>query len=203
MKGAIILIFFLTALGLGLFLTDLWLGLRNSRYNWLIEEYECGYLPEHPCKGDFDGDGRLTHIEVKRRHDALVELPPHFAGNKDEGVLNVFSLDNTLRTHVGVRNESGRARLIVYDGTGWPAQKRTVRDVYAWQGDKWFEMTPTEAEMEILSAMAARDDTGTFHQWVIFYLLAWPTRVVYVSLFLAATLVYRKYSRAGTVSAGH
>ena len=116
-KGAIILIFCLSALGLSLFLTDFWLGLRNSRYNWLIEEYECGYLPEHPCKGDFDGDGRLTHIELRRHHDALVELPPQFAGNKEEGVLNIFSLDNTLRTHVGVRSESGRARLIIYDGS--------------------------------------------------------------------------------------
>ena len=194
-KGAIISIFCLAALGFGLFLTDFWLGMRNSRYSQLIEEFECGYLPEDPCKGDFDGDGRLTQIELKRHHDALVELPPHFAGNKHEGVLNIFSLDNTLRTHVGVRSESGRAHLIIYDGSGWPSQMRTVRDVYAWHGDKWFEMTPTETDMEILSAMAARDDTGTFHQWVIYYLLVWPTRVVYVSLFLAAALVYRKYWR--------
>ena len=49
--------------------------------------------------------------------------------------------------------------------------------------------------------MAARDDTGTFHQWVIYYLLAWPTRVVYVSLFLAAALVYRKYWRSARMTA--
>jgi hypothetical protein len=191
-----ILISCLTAIGLGLLLLDLWLGLRNYRYSRLIEEYECGYLLEQPCRADFDGDGRLTQIEVKRRHDAPVEAPPRFSGIEPEVVLNVFSQDNTSRTHVGVRNESGRARLIIYDATRWPGERTLVNSVYAWNGKSLVEIAPAMTDQEILSAMAARDDAGTLSEWVIYYLLAWPGRFVYASLFVVAALVYRKYRRA-------
>ena len=191
-----ILIFSLISIGLGLLLSDLWLGLRNSRYSRLIEEYECGYLPERPCSGDFDGDSQLTHIEVKPRRDAPVEVPPPFSGIESEVVLNVFSQDNTSRTHVGVRNESGRARLIIYDATRWPGERTLVNSVYAWNGNSLAEIAPTVADQEILSAMAARDDAGTFPEWIIYRLLAWPGRLLYASLFVAAALVYRKYRQA-------
>ena len=195
-RRAALLISSLTAIGLSLLLLDLWLGLRNHRYSWLIKEYECGYLPEQPCRADFDGDGRLTHIDVKSRHDAPVEVPPRFSGSEAEVVLNVFSQDNTSRTHVGVRNESGGARLIIYDATGWPAGETLVNSVYAWNGKSLSEIAPASTDKEILSAMAARDDAGTFPNWVIYYVLAWPGRLVYASLFLAAVFVYRKYRRA-------
>lgn len=97
---------------------------------------------------------------------------------------------------MGVRNESGRARLIIYDATGWPEQRTMVNTVYAWNGTSLSEIVPAKADKEILSAMAARDDAGTFAEWVIYYLLAWPGRLVYASLFVAAALVYRKYRRA-------
>ena len=201
-KGAVILIFCVTALGLGLLLGDLWLALRDSRYSSLIEEFECGYYREtRPCKADFDGDGRLTHIEVKRHHDAPVELPPQFVGNEEKAVLNVFSLDNTLRTHVAVRNDLGQARLIVYDGSMGPGKKIVVNAVYAWDGHKLSEAAPMKADQEILSAMAARDDAGTFNQWVLYYLVKWPLRLVYVSLFVVAALLYRRHSRVETMTA--
>lgn len=183
-------------IGLGLLLSDLLLGLRNSRYSRLIDEYECGYLPERPCSGDFDGDGQLTHIEVKRRHDSPVEVPPPFSGSEANVVLNVFSQDNTSRTHVGVRNESGRARLIIYDATRWPESRTLINKVYAWNGKSLSEIAPARTDEEILSAMAARDDAGTLPEWVVYYLLAWPGRLVYASLFVVAALVYRKYRRA-------
>jgi hypothetical protein len=192
---AIILIFCFMALGLGLLLTDISLALLDSRYSRLIQKYECGYLPEQPCKADFDGDGQFTHIEVNRRHDAPVELPPRFAGNEREVVLNAYSIDNSSRTHVAVRNDAGHARLIIYDGTRWSAGKISVNAVYAWNGSSLAETAPTETDKEILSAMAARDDAGTFPEWVIYYVLAWPSRLVYVSLFVVAALVYRKYRR--------
>jgi hypothetical protein len=190
-----ILISCLTAIGLALLLVDLCRGLRNYRYSQLIEKYECGYLQEQPCRADFDGDARLTHIDVKRRHDAPVEVPPRFSGNEPEVVLNVFSLDNTSRTHVGVRNESGLARLIIYDATRWPGSRTLIDKVYAWNGNGLSEIAPARTDEEILSAMAARDDAGTFPEWVIYYLLAWPGRLVYASLFVAAALVYRRYRR--------
>jgi len=161
----------------------------------MIEEYECGYLPEQPCRADFDGDGRLTHIEVKRRY-APVEIPPPFSGSESKVVLNVFSQDNTSRTHVGVRNESGRARLIIYDATRWSGERTLVNAVYAWNGKSLSEVAPARTDQEILSAMAARDDAGTFPEWVLYYLLAWLGRLVYASLFVTAALVYRRYRRA-------
>ncbi len=191
-----ILIFSLTLTGLGLLLSDLWLGLRNSRYGQLIEEYECGYLPERPCRGDFDGDGLVTHIEVKSRYDTPVEVPPAFSGSEPKAVLNVFSQDNSSRTHVGVRNESGRARLIIYDATRWPGPSSEIRKVYAWNGKSLDEIAPTRTDEEILSAMAARDDAGTFPDWVIYRVLAWPGRLLYAALFGTAALVYRKARRA-------
>jgi hypothetical protein len=194
-KAAIILIFCLATLGLSLLLSDVWLALRNSQYTELIQEFECGYPSEPSCKADFDGDGRLTQIVVRRRQDASVELPPRFAGNEQDVVLNGFSQDNTSRTHVAVRNASNGARLIIYDGTRWPGQTISVNAVYAWDGNKLSETTPAEADKEILSAMAARDDGGTFPQWVMYYLLAWPARLVYVSLFVVAALVYHRFRR--------
>ena len=197
-----ILIFCLTALGLGLFIGDLWLALRDSRYNTLLQEFECGYYGEtQPCKADFDGDGRLTHIEVKRHHDAPVELPPQFVGNEEQAVLKVFSLDNTLRTHVAVRNEMGRARLIVYDASMGPINRKVVNAVYAWDGHKLSETAAAPADKEILSAMAAREDAGTFNQWVLYYLVKWPLRLVYVSLFVVAALLYRRHSGVETMTA--
>ena len=154
-----------------------------------------------PCKADFDGDGRLTHIEVKRHHDAPVELPPQFVGNEEKAVLKVFSLDNTLRTHVAVRNEMGHARLIVYDGSMGPSNRTVVNAVYAWDGRKLSETAAAPADKEILSAMAARDDAGTFNQWVLYYLVKWPLRLVYVSLFVVAALLYRRHSRVETMTA--
>jgi hypothetical protein len=59
------------------------------------------------------------------------------------------------------------------------------------------EVAPAEIDKEILSAMAARDDAGTFNKWVVYYLLAWPVRVVYLLLLLVAVLSYRKNLRAG------
>jgi hypothetical protein len=195
-----VLILLLILIGLGLLLSDLWLGLRNSRHSRLIEDYECGYFPAQPCRADFDGDGVITHIEVKRRYDAPVEVPPRFSGSEPEVVLNVFSQDNTSRTHVGVRSESGRARLIVYDATRWNQERTVVNSVYAWNGKGLSEIAPASTDKEIFSAMAARDDAGTFPDWVIYYLLAWPGRLVYVSLFLAAALRYRKYRRAHSLT---
>lgn len=153
-------------------------------------------MPERPCSGDFDGDGRLTHIDVKLHNDAPAEVPPPFSGSEGNVVLNAFSQDNTSRTHVGVRNDLGLARLIIYDATRWPGSRILINKVYAWNGRSLSEIAPARTDEEILAAMAARDDAGTFPKWVVYYLLAWPGRLVYASLFAVAAHVYRKHRRA-------
>ena len=102
---------------------------------------------------------------------------------------------------MAVRNEVGHARLIVYDGSTAPGKKTVVNAVYAWDGRKLSEAAAAPADQEILSAMAARDDSGTFNQWVLYYLAKWPVRLVYVSLFVVAALVYRRHSRVETMTA--
>lgn len=191
---------FLVTLALVLLSGDLWLGIRSARHTKLIETYECGYLPEKPCEADFVGDGQLTRIEVNLQDDVPIELPPKFSGGTRALVLNTFFLDNSLRTHLGVRNEAGRARLIIYDGIKAREQNNPRNVVYAWNGSEFFEIQPEQIDKEILTAMAARDDTGTFNLWVLYWTLMWPVRLVYVLLFAVSAFVYFKKRRSARMS---
>jgi hypothetical protein len=195
-----ILIALIAPVSLALLLTDLWLAKRDYRYSQLIQKYECGYLPEQSCQADFDGDGHGTHIEINARAYAPIELPPRFVGNRQELMrLNIFSQDNTSRTHLAVRPEAHPARLLIYDGASRFDQKLTLNLVYAWNGEELVESTPDATDRQILSAMAARDDTGTLNQWVIYWLLRWPVRIGYALLFILIWVLYRSGGRAKTL----
>ena len=179
----------ITVLALALFLIDACLAAKNYRYNRLVREYECAYPEQSMCQADFDGDGRPTVIQIIPHADAYVELPPKFPeGSQGLLRLNVRDIDNTDKTHVAVRTEMGKARLLIYDGS--------VRVVYAWDGEKLAEYPQTAIDKEILSAMAAVDVTGTFEQWLIYLLLMWPLRIGYILLFVVAVVSYRRRRRA-------
>jgi hypothetical protein len=180
----------LLALPLALLLIDAWLAFRNYRYSQLFEEYECGYLPNRTCKADFDGDGQFTEIKVQYRHDTLVELPPRFNGTEGEVVMNAYFMDGSFRTHFAIARHLNRDRLLVYEGRA--DVKDAINVVYERNANQLVETTPTEVDEEILAAMASRDDTGTFHQWIAYGLLAWPVRVVYILLFVSAALLFRR-----------
>lgn len=191
--GKKIAIVCLGALALALFLTDARLAVRNYQYSQLIEEYECGYPSERACRADFDGDGQFTEIRVRYRYDTPVELPPRFGGTEARVVLNAFLMDNTLRTHIAIGRESNRDRLIVYEGVPWPDRKGAINAVYEHNGAVLVETSPTAADEEILAAMATRDDTGSLSQWVVYRVIAWPLRIVYIVLFVAAALGSGQY----------
>ena len=191
--GKKIAIVCLGALALALFLTDARLAVRNYQYSQLIEEYECGYPSERACRADFDGDGQFTEIRVRYRYDTPVELPPRFRGTEARVVLNAFLMDNTLRTHIAIGRESNRDRLIVYEGVPWPDRKGAINAVYEHNGAVLVETSPTAADEEILAAMATRDDTGSLSQWVVYRVIAWPLRIVYIVLFVAAALGSGQY----------
>jgi hypothetical protein len=177
---------------LTLLLADVWLAAKHIRHDRLLAAYECGYLDQPPCVADFDGDGRPTSIQVSCHTDAPAELPPVSVGHgREPARLNGFCQDNTFRTHLAVRGEAGAARLLIYDGS-----RRPVRAVYAWGGEKLSEVAAAGIDEEILSAMAARDDTGDFHRWVIYRMLAWPMRIVYVPSIIFVVLLYRGHRRA-------
>jgi hypothetical protein len=191
--GKKIAIVCLGALALALFLTDARLAVRNYQNSQLIEEYECGYPSERACRADFDGDGQFTEIRVRYRYDTPVELPPRFGGTEARVVLNAFLMDNTLRTHIAIGRESNRDRLIVYEGVPWPDRKGAINAVYEHNGAVLVETSPTAADEEILAAMATRDDTGSLSQWVVYRVIAWPLRIVYIVLFVAAALGSGQY----------
>jgi len=183
----------LGALALVLFLTDARLAVRDYQYSQLIEEFECGYPSERACRADFDGDGQFTEIRVRYRYDTPVELPPRFRGTEARVVLNAFLMDNTLRTHIAIGRESNRDRLIVYEGVPWPDRNWAINAVYEHNGNGLVETSPTAADEEILTAMAMRDDTGSLRQWMIYWVMAWPLRIIYIVLFVGATLGYSQY----------
>src|SRR6267143_1434047 len=191
-----ILIALIATVALVLLLTDLWLGERDYRYSQLVQKYECGYSQEQPCEADFDGDGHATHIEINARANAPIELPPKFVGSRQELMhLNIFSQDNTSRTHLAVRTEAQPARLLIYDGASRFDQKLTLNLVYAWNGEELVVSTPDATDRQILAAMAARDDAGTLNQWVIYWLLRWPVRIAYGLLFFVIWVLYRRGRR--------
>jgi hypothetical protein len=188
--GKKIAIVCLAALALVLFLIDGRLAFRDYENNQLIEEYECGYPSKRVCWADFDGDGQFTEIRVRYRYDTPVELPPRFRGTEARVVLNAFLMDNTLRTHIAIGRESNRDRLIVYEGVPSPDRNWAINAVYEHNGNGLVETSPTAADEEILTAMATRDDTGSLRQWVIYSVMAWPLRIIYIVLFVGAALIF-------------
>jgi hypothetical protein len=192
-----ILLALVSACALTIFVTDVWLTLRDSRYSRLIEDYECGYYGK-PCEPDLNGDGQKGRIEIKYRGDALAQLPPELTDEKQELIqLNAFSLDNTLRTHVALRSEAGKARILIWEGTQTQRQPRTpVAVVYAFEGARLSEVQASAIDRAIFTAMAARDDSGTWFRWAIFRALIWPVRLVYILLLIAAAILYYKRRRA-------
>ena len=72
--------------------------------------------------------------------------------------------DSTFRTHIAVV-EHGTPHLLVYDGA---SQSPPARLVLAWDGRVIREVEATDLDSSIISAMAARDDTGGWHERTLF-----------------------------------
>jgi hypothetical protein len=166
-----------------------WLSAVDRGYDKLIAAYEC---TRDVCEADFDGDGILGRLVIERPTQSeswvvvidgaqeLLRLPREF-------------IDYTFRTHVAIRSEPGGSRLLVFDGTGiervggqaW----RNVLDhlfieraVFVWNGQGMSQSRPSTEDREILSAMAARDDAGTWNFWGIYRFLSLPFLIVYYLL---------------------
>jgi hypothetical protein len=198
--GVHFLIALIGTAAVALLLTDLLLGERDYRYSKLVQRYECGYSQQQSCAADFDGDSHETQVEINARANAPLELPPRFVGSRQELLrLNIFSQDNSSRTHLAVRTETHPARLLIYDGASRFDQKLILNLVYTWNGVELVESTPDATDRQILAAMAAHDDTGTLNQWVFYWLLKWPVRIAYVLLFFVTWVLYRRGRRAKTL----
>jgi hypothetical protein len=168
-----------------------WISARDKRHDDLVSRYEC---VEGACNADFDGDGVLGRLVIEWRKDSDVNGDQWliaYDGGRELLRLPFWRSDNTLRSHAAIRNESDKSRLLIY--WGGMRQPENSTSVYVWNDERIIEIAPNDADREILSAMEARDDAGTFHQWVTFRAIKNLAQVGYYILLAAIVFfVYRK-----------
>jgi hypothetical protein len=128
---------------------------KDLRDDELVQKYECE--PPDKCVADFNGDGVADNI--------IVDYPQFMVNIAGREVLRMpyDHTDGTLRTHFAIPNASGRSRLLIYDGANHQSSLSTV---FSWDGAKLKQTEPSDVEREILSAMAAHDDTGGWNERV-------------------------------------
>jgi hypothetical protein len=151
-------------------------GYRIQRYHALLEKYECN---RDVCEADFNGDGVPGTLSIDRTAPA-----PDFDSwlvVRDSGKELLReprrSIDNSLKTHVAVISESRPARVIVYDHIFDHKPSRSL--VLAYNGKSMMQQSPSEKDNEVLAAMGAVDETGTYERWILFQLLAVPALIGY------------------------
>lgn len=163
---------------------------RLSTYAAIIERYEC---KRSVCEADFDGDGQPGSLSIDR-----VAPVPNFdswwvVSDSNRELLRVprRSLDNTIRTHVAIVSDSPPARLLVYDNI---ADFRPARHaVFVYDGKSLINVSPTEADLQILAAMGANDDTGTRQHWIFFTYVVIPAIGVYcIALSIIGWKLFRR-----------
>jgi len=155
--------------------------LVEARVSYLRRVYQTYELHPFPHAIDVNGDGIDGAIFVTKEGHLVVE-------DSGRRLLDLLynGNDSTFRTHIAARRDRGQVRLIVFD-TGQRAG--IVRDVYAWDGNALVPVDPTAADERIFTALAARDDHGTFHFWLFWWVaskflaltLAWFTFVAWIS----------------------
>lgn len=174
------------------------LSSKDERYTQAITKYEC---VQDNCVADFDGDGRTGNLLIDR-----MSPPPRgsyparqawLVVNDSQGELLrlPFSYaDSTLRTHVAIRNEIGGARLLIFDHT---SEGTPIRQVFSWDGKQMVPVQPSAADQEILAALGARDDAGSWNDWVLYRSLRLPILVGYYLLLagIVGSLIILRHRR--------
>ena len=148
-------------------LTSRWLAAKYARHDQLVRLAECYPFP---CAADFNGDGspdRLALIQKNPTDDFNWSLAV-LDGDRELFAIPYDGTDGTFRTHAAVYKPTQVEvpHLLIYDG----ASRQRLRTAFAWNGEKMQEVEASTLEQEILSAMSARDDTGSWHQWVMWRL---------------------------------
>jgi len=157
-----------------------WLSAQDRHYDELLtgirDAQEC---VSEPCKVDFDGDAIPGLLYIDRASPAEYYDSWLVAVDKGHEILRLpyRRLDNTLRTHVGIRTDNGRIHLLVYDHMNRPGP--SISTVFAWNGSGLVEINASRDEQELLKAMSARDDAGTFTYWAAYRTLRLPALTLY------------------------
>jgi len=148
-------------------LADRWLAAKYARHDELVKMAECYPFP---CAADFNGNGALDRLGIvqKSPHDRFDWWLTVMDGEHELFSTPYDSTDNTFRTHAAIYKPAQVEvpHLLIYDG----ASRQRINAVFAWDGERMHEIEASSLEREILSAMAARDDTGGWHDWVIWSL---------------------------------
>src|SRR5258705_4427655 len=148
-------------------LLDPWHSAKQARQDYRDDELEKQFECEPPakCVADFDGDGISDKVSVQPNSAERFDLGLVVSINGREVLrLPYDHTDNTLRTHTTVRRENSKHRLLVYDKA---SRKETV-GAFGWDGSKMLEVVPTFLDREILTALAAHDDTGGWNERTVF-----------------------------------
>jgi hypothetical protein len=190
----------LLALGLPLLLAGaIWEPHRrqDAKDDQLYDKYDCEL---ERCGGDLTGDGQsdqiyatdfLTYPErsliVTSNGREILRLPYNYT-------------DGTLRTHTALLTNGAQSRLLIYDGVNYPTPRKAA---FGWNGERMVEVPTSEFEREIISAMAAHDDSGGWFNRVIRRLLLQASLAgYYLVLAISITvIVYRRYFLPRTLNA--
>jgi len=174
-------------------LIDHWLSERDRRQDLrddeLEREYECE--PPNKCVADFNGDGISDRLDVAmggRFYGWLVA----FNGEQEILRLPYDHTDGTFRTHTAIRNESGKSRLLVYDGA---SHRPPLKAVFAWNCERLVEVSPSNLDREILTAMAAHDDTGGWNERAVFRPIFRIARLIIYYILLTIVIGVVLYKR--------
>ena len=177
------------------------LAAKDEKYSGVIAKYECA---ADTCAADFDGDGRPGNVVMTE-----TSSPPTRSYSADKTWLVASDsgrellrlpysyADNTLRTHVAIGPDSRGDRLLLFDHT---TKGKTIRQAYGWNGTQMVQVEPSVADQEILAALSARDDAGSWNQWALFRTLAKPLLLGFYLLIVIAVLITL---RLGKIPAKH
>src|SRR5262245_32393814 len=166
---------------------------QDAHDDALVNAYEC--YPLDACAADFNEDRLPARFEVAKTYAVGGDLIV-IDGDKEVLHLAYDNTDNTLRTHTAIHSENNKARLLVYDGA---SHKLPLRAAYEWNGEKLVEVKPASVEEEILSAMAAHDDTGGWNERAVFrpFKRALYLGAYYIVLIAAVAIaLYKKLRRS-------
>ena len=172
------------------FVLAVWHAQGDRRDDALAAAYEIDVHRSYSV--DLTGDAVPERLEI-----ASIQSPQSTLSIvNDSGELYLLPFDqsdSTFRTHIAVV-DVGTPHLLVYDGA---SHSPPARLVLAWDGLVIREAEATDLDSSIISAMAARDDSGGWHERTLFRPLKCLVRLSLIyGLIVIGLIAYRRRASA-------